>query len=33
MTVVGIRDGCFAGTEADMRELCDRYIRDFGELL
>lgn len=33
MTVVGIRDGYFTGTEADMRELCDRYIADFGELL
>lgn len=33
MTVVGIRDDCFPGAEADMRELCDRYIHDFGELL
>ena len=33
MTVVGVRDGCFHGAEADMRELCDRYIADFGELL
>ena len=33
MTVVGIRDDCFSGAEADMRELCDRYIHDFGELL
>lgn len=33
MTVVGVRDGHYPGTEADMRELCDRYIRDFGELL
>ena len=33
MTVVGIQDGCFTGAEADMRELCDQYIRDFGELL
>ena len=28
MTVVGVRDGCFHGAEADMRELCDRYIAD-----
>ncbi len=33
MTVVGIRDDYFHGAEADMRELCDRYIGDFGELL
>ena len=33
MTVVGIRDAYFSGTEADMRELCDRYISDFGEFL
>ena len=33
MTVVGIQDAYFSGTEADMRELCDRYISDFGELL
>lgn len=33
MTVVGIQDSYFTGTEADMRELCDRYIADFGELL
>ena len=33
MTVVGVRDCCFHGAEADMRELCDRYIADFGELL
>lgn len=33
MTVVGVRDSCFHGAEADMRELCDRYIADFGELL
>ena len=33
MTVVGVQDDCFTGAEADMRELCDRYIRDFGELL
>ena len=33
MTVVGIQDDYFTGSEADMRELCDQYIRDFGELL
>ena len=33
MTVVGIRDGFFHGTEADMREVCDQYISGFGELL
>ena len=33
MTVVGVWDEHMGGTEADMRELCDRYIRDFGELL
>ncbi len=33
MTVVGVQDDYFTGAEADMRELCDQYIRDFGELL
>ena len=33
MTVVGIRDEYFHGSEADMRELCDRYISGFDELL
>lgn len=33
MTVVGVRDDCITGTEADMRELCDQLISDFGELL
>lgn len=33
MTVVGIQDDYFTGAEADMRELCDQYIHDFGELL
>lgn len=33
MTVVGILDNYHHGTEADMREVCDRCIRDFGELL
>lgn len=33
MTVVGVADRYHAGTEPDMRELCDQYILDFGELL
>ena len=33
MTVVGIQDDYFTGSEVDMRELCDQYIKDFGELL
>ena len=33
MTVVGIQDAYFTGSEVDMRELCDQYISDFGELL
>lgn len=33
MTVVGIQDDYHHGLEADMREICDRFIRDFGELL
>lgn len=33
MTVVGIHDAHFTGGEADMRELCDRYIESFGDLL
>lgn len=33
MTVVGIQDACISGVEADMRELCDQFISDFGELL
>lgn len=33
MTVVGILDDASAGEEADLRELCSRCIRDFGELL
>ncbi len=33
MTVVGVHDGSFHGTEVDMRELCDRYIESFGDLL
>ena len=33
MTVVGVYDGYFHDTTVDMREVCDQYIRDFGELL
>ena len=33
MTVVGLHDGWFSDTSVDMREVCDQYIRDFGELL
>ena len=33
MTVVGVYDGYFTDTRPDMRELCDRFITDFGELL
>ena len=33
MTVVGVRDPYFHGSEADMRELCDQYISGFEELL
>ena len=33
MTVVGIQDAYFHGSEADMRELCDQYISGFGDLL
>ena len=33
MTVVGIRDSYFHGSEADMREVCDQYISGFEELL
>lgn len=33
MTVVGIQDDYFTGSEVDMRELCDQYIKDFGEFL
>lgn len=33
MTVVGVYDDYFHDAAADMRELCDQYIRDFGELL
>lgn len=33
MTVVGVHDAHIAGCAADMRELCDRYIESFGDLL
>ena len=33
MTVVGVYDPYFTDTAVDMREVCDQYIRDFGELL
>jgi len=33
MTVVGVRDDYHRGTETDMKEICDQYIRDFGDLL
>jgi len=33
MTVVGVYDSYFNDTKPDMREHCDRFIQDFGELL
>ena len=33
MTVVGVYDDYFQDAAADLRELCDQYIRDFGQLL
>lgn len=33
MTVVGVHDNYFQDSQPDMREICDRYIMDFGELL
>ena len=33
MTVVGVYDSYFADSAVDMREVCDQYIRGFGELL
>ena len=33
MTVVGVYDPYFSDTEPDMREICDRYIQNLGELL
>lgn len=33
MTVVGVQDACFQDSQPDMRELCDRFIAGFGELL
>lgn len=33
MTVVGIRENYFSNTHSDMKEICDQFIEDFGELL
>lgn len=33
MKAVGVHDRYFAGTEGDMKTLCDRYITDWRELL
>jgi HAD superfamily hydrolase (TIGR01509 family) len=33
LRVVGVYDDFFAGREDEMRALCDRYIKNFGELL
>ncbi len=33
MRAVGVFDPFFAGTEPEMRAVCDRYIRSFDELL
>ena len=33
MTVVGVYDDYFRDSAVDMRELCDQYIRNFGDLL
>ena len=33
MTVVGVKDAYFPGSEVDMREVCDQFITGFGELL
>ncbi len=33
MTVVGVQDNYFHGSEADMREVCDQFISGFGDLL
>ena len=33
MTVVGVYDAVFQESVPDMREVCDQFIRDFGELL
>ena len=33
MMVVGVHDNYFQDSQPDMRELCDRYISGFGELL
>ena len=33
MTVVGVYDEYFSDSKTDMKELCDQYIRSFGDLL
>ena len=33
MTVVGVHDEYFKDSQTDMKELCDQYIRGFGDLL
>ena len=33
MTVVGVKDAYFPGSEVDMQEVCDQFITGFGELL
>ena len=33
MTVVGVQDEFFRDSRPDMREICDRFISGFGELL
>ena len=33
MTVVGVHDEYFKDSQTDMKELCDQYIRSFGDLL
>jgi len=33
MTVIGVYDPFFEGTKDEMPLVCDRFIRDFGEML
>jgi len=33
MTVIGVQDEYFRDSRPDMKELCDRFITGFGELL
>lgn len=33
LSVIGVYDEIFAAAEGEMRSVCDRYIRDFSELL